>query len=65
MEMYSNFTINENKLKEIFKNGTVTLDLSDEVNEMFDGWIKQAKLFGEKDKVKEYKQLKKFMKKNK
>ena len=65
MEMCSDFTIDENKLKELFKNGTFTLDLSNEVNETLNGWIKNAKLLGEKDKVKEYKRLKKFMKNNK
>lgn len=49
----------------MFKNGTVTLDLSDDVNQMLKEWIQDAKILGEKDKVKEYKRLKKFMKKNK
>ena len=62
---FGELTITKEELEKMFKNGTVTLDLSDEVNEMLNGWIKQAKLLGEKDKVKEYKRLKKFMKKNK
>lgn len=65
MEMCSKLTITKEELEEMFKNGTITLDLSNEVNETLNGWIENAKLLGEKDKVKEYKRLKKFMKKNK
>lgn len=57
--------LSNDKLEKMFKNGTVTLDLSKEVDETLNGWIKNAKLLGEKDKVKEYKKLKKFMKENK
>lgn len=65
MEMCSKLTITKEELEEMFKNGTVTLDLSNEVNETLNGWVENAKLLGEKDKVKEYKRFKKFMKKNK
>ena len=65
MGMCSKLTITKEELEKMFKNGTVTLDLSNEVNGMLNNWIKNAKILGEKDKVKEYKRLKKFMKKNK
>lgn len=65
MGMCSELTITKEELEKMFKNGTVTLDLSNEVDGMLNNWIKNAKILGEKDKVKEYKRLKKFMKKNK
>ena len=50
---------------ETMKDVGIKLDLSNEVNTTLDNWIKIGKILGQKNRVKEYKQLKKFMKENK
>ena len=50
---------------ETMKDVGIKLDLSNEVNATLDNWIKIGKILGQKNRVKEYKQLKKFMKENK
>lgn len=50
---------------ETMKGFGVKLDLSNGVNATLDNWIKIGKILGQKNRVKEYKQLKKFMKENK
>ena len=47
---------------ETMKDVGIKLDLSNEVNATLDNWIKIGKILGQKNRVKEYKQLKKFMK---
>ena len=50
---------------ETMKGFGVKLDLSNDVDAMLNNWIEIGKILGQKDRVKEYKQLKKFMKENK
>ena len=50
---------------ETMKGFGVKLDLSNEVNATLDNWIKIGKILGQKNRVKEYKQLKKFINNNK
>ena len=62
---FGELTTTKEELEKMIKNGTVTLDLSDEVDEVLNTWIRNAMILGEKDKVKMYKQLKKDLKSNK
>ena len=50
---------------ETMKDVGIKLDLSNGVNATLDNWIKIGKILGQKNRVKEYKQLKKFINNNK
>lgn len=66
MQTYDGLVELTNKdLERMFKNGTISVDFSNDVNQMLKEWIEDAKILGEKYKVKEYKKLQKFMKNNK
>lgn len=57
--------ISDKYLSEFVEQHGMKLDLSKDVNAMLNNWINISKILGEKYKVKEYKQLKKFIKNNK
>lgn len=53
-------TLTDEELKDLMEEKVVELDLTDEVNDMVQNWIDQAKLMGDKKRVKNLIALKNF-----
>ena len=53
-------TLTDKELKDLMEEKVVELDLTDEVNDMVQNWIDQAKLMGDKKRVKNLIALKNF-----
>lgn len=52
--------LTDKELKDLMEEKVVELDLTDEVNDMVQNWIDQAKLMGDKKRVKNLIALKNF-----
>lgn len=53
-------TLTDEELKDLMEEKVIELDLTDEVNDMVQNWIDQAKLMGDKKRVKNLIALKNF-----
>ncbi len=53
-------TLTDEELKDLMEEKVVELDLTDEVNDMVQNWIDEAKLMGDKKRVKNLIALKNF-----
>lgn len=53
-------TLTDEELKDLMEEKVIELDLTDEVNDMVQNWIDQAKLIGDKKRVKNLIALKNF-----